>query len=228
MVHFHLPDNMWAPTSFLPPITPANSCNNMQSKILSPSYIIRKSTTRQLWNRTSTLSKTTSSPHPRVRLSILPRSGMLDLPQVKSLLTTMSFTMGRSTQHQYRQAKLGFGHTSLSTSQTWVVSSLPSSELLAFSWGDTKVLSKTGPWFTVSIEPQTTTGDKLTQSKTSCSRHLPSRATEITSRAKSSLPPTTFPIWSITLYALTAAVCSAAAASLYSAGVASTSTRSSN
>ena len=133
-----------------------------------------------------------------------------------------------SHQHNRRQARLGPGHTSSSTYQTWVVSSLLSLELLDFSWRDTKALSKTSPCFTVSIEPQTATEDKLIRHKIPYLQIMPSRATKTKLRAKSSLPPTTSPIWFSTLYALSAAVCAAAAASLNSAGTAWTSTKSSS
>ena len=141
---------------------------------------------------------------------------------------SLVFTKSISVQHMFRQARHGSGHTSSSTSQTWVVSSLLSSELLVSSWGDTKALSKKSFWFKVSIEPQAATESRLTQHRIPCLQHLSSRTTKTRLRAKSSLPSTTSPIWSSSFYALSAAACSAAAASPNSAGAASTSTRSLN
>ena len=141
----YVKNNLRAPASFPLPITPVNSYSTMQSVKKSISITIDIIRISQLWKRTSTLSKTTSSPHLRVRLSQLPRSSMEYLTHRHSMVQMMTFTMSISMHHQYRTARPGSGHTSSITFQPWVVSLLLSSELLASSWGDTKALSNTSP-----------------------------------------------------------------------------------
>ena len=74
-----------------------------------------------MFKRASTPSRTTSSPRRRVRLSMQPSLKMAITTMIHKRMKALGFTMSRSIQLYLRQARPGSGHTSSTTSHTWVV-----------------------------------------------------------------------------------------------------------